>query len=127
MKGMIYASIFVIIGLFTTVVYADDDYIKYQRYQDFERTATPQKIKQGEAVYKQYCVRCHGVDGTRSPRRDVPPISYMPPYKIFDELVDYKTEDDLFDWEEQAMIDVTQKLSYPELEAVALYIGTMRK
>ena len=111
----------------TNVVYAGNDYIKYQRYQDFMGSSSPERIKQGEAVYQQYCVRCHGADGMRSPRRDVKPIAYMHPAKVFEELVDYKTEDDLFEWEERAMIDVTQKLSYPELEAVALYIGTLRR
>lgn len=113
--------------LFTNVVYADNDYVKYQRYQDFEQRTSPEKIKQGEAIYKQTCSRCHGADGTASPRKDVRPIAYMHPAKIFEELVEYKTEDDLFEIEERPMINVTEKMTYAELEAVARYIGTLRK
>ena len=127
MKSTIYVLLALTLGFIVVNVAYADDYVKYQRYQDFTNSSTPEKIKRGQAIYQQNCVRCHGADGMRSPRRDVKPIAYMHPAKIFDELVDYKTEDDLFDWEEKAMLDVTEKLSYGDLEAVAFYIGTLRR
>lgn len=125
--GLYALTILGVMFTITNIVYADNDYLKYQRYQDFERASSPEKVKQGQAVYQQYCVRCHGVDGTASPRRDVKPIAYLHPAKIFEELMDYRTENDSFEWDERPMIDVTRKLTYPELEAVALYIGTLRR
>lgn len=115
-----------LLGLITINVVHADDWYEYQMYQDFARTASPEKVKQGQVIYQQNCARCHGPDGMRSPRRDVMPIAYMHPGKVFEELMDYRTDDDFFDWEEQAMIDVTRKLSFENLEAVALYVGTLR-
>ena len=126
MKRLFSLMTALIIGLITiNVVYADD-YYEYQMYQDFARNASPERIQQGKVIYEQNCVRCHGVDGMRTPRRDVMPIAFMHPGKVFEELMDYRTDDDYFDWEEQAMIDITRKLSFENLEAVALYVGTLR-
>ena len=121
--SLVFTFVFALLTM--NVVYADD-YYEYQMYQDFAKKASPEIIKRGQAIYQQNCVRCHGVDGMRTPRRDVRPIAYMHPGHVFDELMDYRTTDDYFDWEEQDMVDITRRLSYQDLEAVAHYVGTLR-
>lgn len=123
MKKIFLFSLFVSSLLIpATHLFAGDDYYTHAQ---FERSATPQKIQEGKSLYAKNCVQCHGADGMLTPRRDVRPIAYSPSYEVFDELMDYKTDDDMFDYKERAMREVTSRLSFQQLESIAHYVGTL--
>ncbi|MGL4722056.1 MAG: c-type cytochrome [Desulfovibrionaceae bacterium] len=119
-------KLYLLFALLAFLVIITENLFAKDFYSPTVMNPSPAVIQRGEAIYKSSCMRCHGATGTNSPRRDVKPIAYMHPQKIFEELVEYKTEDDFFNYEERAMIDVVSKMSYDELEAVSAYVGTMR-